>query len=119
MISIIERNIDLANEICLYSKLCYDRNLVGAAGGNLSVRTAQKDSFLITASGVSLRGVTVGNLVAVDINGNILEAPRGLRPSKETGFHLAVFSAKPEINAVVHVHPAYATAFATAQNPFL
>jgi len=114
---VIKENNVLAEELSRYSRLCYDRRLVGAAGGNLSLRFPGKDEFLVTASGVPLRDVTPQNLVAVDGRGNVLENPAGLKPSKEIPFHLAVFAERPMVNAVVHVHPAYTTIFAVKRKP--
>lgn len=109
--SIIADNRALTEEFCRYSRLCYDRHLVGAAGGNLSVRIPRKDEFIVTASGVSLRDVKPENLVVVDGYGKIIESPSRLKPSKEINFHLAIYRAKPGVNAVIHVHPTYATVF--------
>lgn len=114
---IITENNALAEELSRFSRLCYDRRLVGAAGGNLSLRIPQKDEFLVTASGVSLRDVAPQNLVAVDCGGNMLESPAGLKPSKEINFHLAIFAERPAVNAVIHVHPAYTTIFAVKRKP--
>ena len=36
--SILNEHRALADELVRYSRLCYDRHLVGAAGGNLSAR---------------------------------------------------------------------------------
>ncbi len=102
----------LADQLVCYSRLCYDRHLVGAAGGNLSARVPGRDAFIVTATGVSLRDVTRENLLAVDPQGKVLEGPEGARPSKETGFHLAVYQVRHDVGAIIHVHPAYATVFA-------
>lgn len=67
----------------------------------------------MTASGVALRDVDLGNLAAVDIDGRVLEAPAGRKPSKEIGFHLEVLRRRPAANAVIHVHPAYVIALAS------
>ena len=64
----------LADELVRYSRLCYDRHLVGAAGGNLSARIPGRDAFLVTATGVSLRDVARENLLAIDCQGKVLEA---------------------------------------------
>ena len=103
----------IAEELVRYSRLCYERHLVGAAGGNLSVRVPGRDAFIVTATGVSLRDVTLQNLVVIDREGKVLEGPAGSRPSKESGFHLAVFETRADVGAVIHVHPAYATTFST------
>src|SRR5579863_4141922 len=107
----------LADELVRYSRLCYDRHLVGAAGGNLSVKIPGKDAFIVTATGVSLRDVAPANLLAIDPSGKMLESPSGAKPSKETNFHLAVYKARPEVGAVIHVHPTYATVFALNSEP--
>lgn len=112
---LIADNIKLAEELTRYSRLCYDRMLVGACGGNLSVRVPDRDVFLVTAGGVSLRDVAPENIVAVDAAGAMVEGPEGMRPSKETGFHLAIYAAKPQVNAVVHVHPPFTTAYTCEQ----
>ena len=101
-----------SEELAGYARLCYQRRLVGAAGGNLSVRLPAGDGYLVTASGVSLRDVSPSNLVAVDPAGKKIDGPNDLRPSKEISFHLSVYEGRPAANAVIHVHPPYATAFA-------
>jgi L-fuculose-phosphate aldolase len=109
--SLIQSNSQLVDELCNYSKLCYERGLVGAAGGNLSVRLLDKTLFLVTASGVSLRDMSPSHIIVVDENGLIIEGQSGMRPSKESGLHIAIYRAKPKVNAVIHVHPTYATVF--------
>ncbi len=101
----------LTNALVRYGKLCYDRGLVGAAGGNVSARLPGRDLFVVSASGVALRDLSVETLVVVDGAGKTVEGAPGLRPSKETGFHLSIFRARPAAQAVVHVHPPYAVLF--------
>ena len=108
---ILSENKIRAEELSRYSRLCYERGLVGAAGGNLSVRATGQDAFLVTASGVSLRDVSPENIVVINGEGKILDGPAGLRPSKEIGFHVAIYLERPEVRAVIHVHPPFATAF--------
>jgi L-fuculose-phosphate aldolase len=102
----------VAGELVRFSRLCYDRHLVGAAGGNLSARIPGSDAFLVTATGVSLRDVALENLLVIDSSGKVLEGPEGARPSKETSFHLAIYEVRPDVSAIIHVHPTYATVFA-------
>ena len=100
---------ELKIEIAKYSNLSYERNLVGAAGGNISMR--KKDLYLITAGGRSLRDVTAEDILVVDENGKIIEGKEGLKPSKETSLHINVYKFRPGIDSVVHVHPSYSTAY--------
>ena len=110
--SIVEDNRTLAEELSRYARLCYDRGLVGATGGNLSARVPGRDLFLVTASGVSLRDVAPANLVVIDDLGQEVEVPEGLLASKEIQFHLAIFKLRPQVHAVIHLHPPHATAYA-------
>lgn len=96
-------------DIIKYSRLAYSRRLVSAAGGNVSARCGE--NVLITGSNVSLREVSADTLLFCDMDGNVLEGNGALRPSKETLFHLSVYASRPEVNAVLHTHPCYATAF--------
>ena len=100
---------DLKKEISKYSNLSYCRGLVGAAGGNISVR--YENLFLITAGGRSLRDVTEEDIIIVDEKGNIIEGKVGLKPSKETSLHISVYKNKNDIDSVIHVHPPYCTAY--------
>ncbi len=110
--SILNDQRAIAEQLVRYSRLSYDRHLVGAAGGNLSARIPGTQNFMVTATGVSLRDVTLENLLAIGSEGKVLEGPDGAKPSKETSFHLAVYEERPDVCAIVHVHPAYATVFA-------
>jgi kynurenine formamidase/ribulose-5-phosphate 4-epimerase/fuculose-1-phosphate aldolase len=109
--SVVNEFGQLADDLVHFSRLCYDRHLVGAAGGNLSLRLPGCNAFFVTAGGVSLRDVARENIVVVDGGGKLLPGSPATKPSKETGFHLAVYEARPEVCAVIHVHPPYATVF--------
>lgn len=96
-------------EVCVQA---WQRRLVAGAGGNVSLRIPGTDLCLITSTGVALADVTPADILMMDIQGGIIDAPVGRRPSKETGFHLAAYRLRPTVGAVVHVHPPHATAFA-------
>lgn len=68
------------------------------------------DTVLITPTGISLEEIYPEVSVLVDLEGNILES-LGHKGSKETGFHLSAYKLRPDVQAVVHVHPYYSTAF--------
>ena len=95
--------------IAYYSKLCYDRNLVDAAGGNISMRAG--DSILVTPGGYSLRNILPECLLTVAFDGRIIDNPLELKASKETEIHLSIYRKRPEVTSIIHVHSAYATAF--------
>ena len=65
--------------------------------GNVSVR--YKDGMLITPTGMPYHLMKPENIVYVDNHGKHEE---NKLPSSEWQFHLAVYRARPEANAVVH-----------------
>jgi L-fuculose-phosphate aldolase len=107
----------LREEVSDFSKRSFHRGLVGGTGGNISVRVSDRNQVLITASGVSLGDVEPESNLLVNLEGVILENPLGLIPSKETSFHLAAYRLRPDVGAIVHVHPPYATAYSNKERP--
>lgn len=92
-------------EIIKVSTFLYEKNLVSAAGGNVSERT--EGGILITGSNVSLREVHPNDLVLCSLQNEIIDARPKLRPSKETKFHLGIYKTRPSIKCIIHAHPCY------------
>lgn len=84
-----------------------DLGLSQGTSGNISVRV--DGGFLVTPSGIPAEDLAPDDLVAMDFDGRY-EHP--LAPSSEWRFHRDILAARPEIGAVVHAHPPYATGFA-------
>ena len=94
----------------------YAQGLAISSDGNLSVRLGER--VWITPSGLCKGRVAGEELVCVDLAGRLLQAGRGgLRPSSETPMHLEVYRQRPDVAAVVHAHPPYATALTIAGIP--
>jgi ribulose-5-phosphate 4-epimerase/fuculose-1-phosphate aldolase len=102
---------ELCQQVVAYARRAYARPLVGGTGGNFSARLAGQ-RMLVTATGLSLGDTDVGNLVTVDLTTNNWQARDGLRPSKEYLYHADLLRMRADVNAIVHVHPPYATAYA-------
>jgi ribulose-5-phosphate 4-epimerase/fuculose-1-phosphate aldolase len=96
------------DELIQASRELYNRKLIHAAGGNTSVRDG--DVVRITQTGAELGKLTPEKIVTVDLEGKVLE---GSGPSKEMDMHLAMYRARSNAQAVVHVHPTYAIAYST------
>src|SRR3982074_543092 len=80
--------------------------------GNVSVRL-KGERLLITCSGISKRDIEDSCLLIVSLEGQVLEG-RG-RPFSELDLHLAAYRARPEVDAVLHAHPPFATAYGLAE----
>jgi L-fuculose-phosphate aldolase len=80
--------------------------------GNVSARSREVQGFVITPSGMDYATLNAEDMVVVDYNRQVLEGR--FKPSAETPLHLAVYLARSDVNAIVHVHSPFATAFAVA-----
>lgn len=107
----------LRREISKYSKRAYDRGLIRGTGGNLSIRIPGNETVLVTPTDVSLGDVKPEENILVNLDGEVIESPSGLNPSKETSFHLRAYRIRPDVQALVHLHPPYATAYADEGKP--
>ena len=103
----------LRETLCQICALLYDRGYVVGHDGNVSARVGSRQ-VLITPSGVSKGRITPDMLVLIDLDGNILEAKDGYRPSSETKMHLCCYKEREDVKSVVHAHPPTATGFAVA-----
>jgi L-fuculose-phosphate aldolase len=101
----------LRREIVEIGLRLYDRGLIVAAEGNISVRLAD-NRILVTPAGLCKGRMAAEDLVVVDTAGTKLQGERS--PSSELPMHLTAFAIRPDIGACVHAHPPYATAFAVS-----
>jgi len=92
----------------------HSRGWVANHDGNVSARIG-RDRFLITPSAASKAEVDEASLIVVDGSGQLVEGMR--KPPGETALHLAAYRARPDVSAVLHAHPPYATAFGAARAP--
>jgi L-fuculose-phosphate aldolase len=51
------------------------------------------------------RKIMPEHICVVDLQGNILYTPPGLKPSGETGMHLRFYQKREDVVAVMHAHP--------------
>jgi len=106
--------------ICNIGSLCYQRNYIAGADGNISARLGD-GSLLITPAGAMKGFLEPHQLSHIDLSGQVLDG--GPRPSSEVGIHLVAYAERPEMRAVVHAHPPHAVAMTIAgvdlQAPFI
>jgi L-fuculose-phosphate aldolase len=100
------------NELLEVCRLVYDRWLTNAGGSNFSGRISA-DSVLLTSTGNAKRTrlrMSPDDLLHVRLDGTVLEGHGDLSSSWPT--HQGLYRAFPEIGAIIHAHPLYATVFA-------
>ena len=101
----------LRDELLRFSKLCYERHLLVALDGNLSARLSD-ELVLCTRAGCHKGLLADDDLVVVDRAGKLVRG--GGRPTSEMAMHLCCYDSRPDIQAVIHAHPPYATSFAVS-----
>lgn len=103
---------DLRLAILECGRICYERGFVTSTDGNISLRV-DETHLLITPSGVSKGRMHPDDLLLLDLSGNVIRSSRRL-PSSETPMHLEVYTRRPDVRAVIHAHPPFATALTLA-----
>ena len=112
----MQNEFELKKLMCEIGRRVYNRGMVAANDGNFSVKLNDNE-FLCTPTGVSKGFMTPEYICKVDAKGNVLQANGNFRPSSEIKMHMRVYEKRPDVNAVVHAHPSYATSFDIAGIP--
>jgi ribulose-5-phosphate 4-epimerase/fuculose-1-phosphate aldolase len=105
---------DLRDQLAHVGYDVVQAGLVCGSGGNLSARIPDEDAIWITAAGSWLDRLSRTTFTAVRVSdgapttvGNVpaqQTAPR-IEPTSELALHLALYRARPDVNAIVHLHP--------------
>lgn len=101
---------ELKREVCEANRSLPARGLVTMTSGNVSGRDPATNLVAIKPSGVSFEDLTAEAMVVVDLAGRVIEGR--YRPSVDAISHLVIYRGMPQVNAVIHTHSNYATAFA-------
>lgn len=90
------------------------RGLVQASGGNLSARVPGTDTFVVTT-----RGTWLDALAETDFATGSVEHGIGAEqhPSIEWKLHQATYAARPDIGAIVHLHPQHVLLVTALEEP--
>ncbi len=110
---------DLRTAIVEAGQIAYTQGLLCASDGNLSIRLPD-GNILITPSGVGKGRLSPEDLLVIDPDGRMLKpaADASLRATSELPMHLEVYRRRPDVRAVLHAHPPYATALTAVYDHF-
>lgn len=107
---------EIRKQMCDIGMRVYNRGMVASNDGNFSMKIGPNE-ILCTPTGVSKGFMTPNMICKVDLEGNVLQTDGVHRPSSEIKMHLRVYKCRPDVNAVVHAHPMFATAHAIVGIP--
>jgi L-fuculose-phosphate aldolase len=97
---------DLIAQLADVGRTAVAQGLVLASGGNLSARLPGSDEFVVTGTGTYLDRLDASAFSVVRLDGQV----RGgnPNPSSEWRLHQRSYLVRPDVNAVIHLHPQYA-----------
>jgi L-fuculose-phosphate aldolase len=110
-IATMEDLIKNAKQDLLYwAKRLYQKGMSPGTSGNISLRVPQ--GVLISSTNVCLNDMGEEDVVLIDLDGNVLDGSK--KPSSEKFLHTEIYELRDDINAVIHSHCPYITAFSVA-----
>jgi ribulose-5-phosphate 4-epimerase/fuculose-1-phosphate aldolase len=101
---------DLRDQLAHVGYDVVQAGLVCGSGGNLSARIPDEDACWVTASGAWLDRLSRTTFVPVQVSDGspatigTLPVARP-EPTSELALHLATYRTRPDVNAIVHLHP--------------
>ncbi|BAL85317.1 putative aldolase [Actinoplanes missouriensis 431] len=101
---------DLRDQLAHVGYDVVQAGLVCGSGGNLSARIPDEDALWVTASGSWLDRLSRNTFAPVRISDGEpamvgTTPPPRIEPTSELALHLALYRARPDVNAVIHLHP--------------
>ena len=104
---------ELKQEVFKANLRLKQEGLVTLTWGNVSMIDREKGIVVIKPSGVPYEDMKASDMVAVNLNGEVVEGT--LKPSSDTPTHIELYKAFPNIKSVVHTHSTFAVGFAQAK----
>ena len=105
---------ELKRQLCEYGRRAYDKGLVAANDGNLSVRL-DENQVLCTPTLQCKGFLKPEDICTVDLDGKHIAGKK--RPTSEIRLHLEVYRRRSDVYSVIHTHPPHVTAFAVCGKP--
>jgi ribulose-5-phosphate 4-epimerase/fuculose-1-phosphate aldolase len=103
---------DLRDQLAEVGAAVVRAGLVVGSGGNLSARLPGSDACWVTGAGTWLDRLARPSFVPVRISdgrilpaGDASSAGPAAYPSSEVALHLATYRARPDVTAIIHLHP--------------
>ena len=105
--------VRLRREVAAAARELVRRDLTRGTSGNVSVRAGR--GMLITCSALDYDRMRPADVVDMTLAGVPKRGSR--KPSTEWRMHAGIYEARPDVAAIVHAHPPYATTLACLGKP--
>lgn len=104
----------IKNELIKYGDIIDEKGFSPGTSGNISFRF--EDKIIITASGSSNGNLAYEDFVIIDSDGELVDAGvANKKASSEKMLHVEIYKKRPDIKAIIHVHPPFLSSFAAAR----
>ena len=114
---------ELREKVVLSCRMIGSRGVSKGSFGHVSARLpGSENTILIKSKGPdeeALEFTTDRDIITLDLDGRVLEAPTGLQAPAETAMHLAIYRARPEIMSVIHSHPLWVVVLTACDKPLI
>jgi ribulose-5-phosphate 4-epimerase/fuculose-1-phosphate aldolase len=113
---------ELRDKVVLACRMIGTRGVSKGSFGHVSARIPGTDRVLIKSKGPeeeALEFTTAKDVIVIDLQGRVVEAPAGLTAPAETAMHLAVLRARPEVMSVIHSHPIWVVVLTASEKPLV
>jgi ribulose-5-phosphate 4-epimerase/fuculose-1-phosphate aldolase len=96
---------DLRDQLAHAGYSVVSAGLVVGSGGNLSARVPGADTIWVTGAGTWLDRLTRPDFCQVRLGDGAVVGDGTTPPTTELPLHLATYRARPDVAAVIHLHP--------------
>jgi L-fuculose-phosphate aldolase len=97
---------ELLEQLAEVGRMAVGSGLALASGGNLSARLPGSEEFVVTGAGTWLDRLVAADFSVMTLGGELVGGAE--RPSSEWKLHQRTYRVRPDVHAVVHLHPQYA-----------
>jgi L-ribulose-5-phosphate 4-epimerase len=112
MINMNLTQLDVNKQIVNIGMQLKKKKLIVGTWGNISSRIPDSNIIAITPSGRNYLDLTPNDIVLVNNQGRVIEGK--YKPSSETQVHLSIYRERSDVQAIIHTHSIFASAFAVA-----
>jgi len=106
---------ELRSKVLETANLLPKYGLVWMAGGTICARDPQTSYVVVTPSGMPYENLTPEDMIVTDMEMKLVEGEH--RPSVALNLWTGFLRARHDLNAIVHTHSPYATAFSVVNRP--
>lgn len=114
----VEACAALEIEVATCTRLLHQEGILDYSG-HVSARIPGTAEFLIQPVDDSRATLAPDRLLRMDLEGVVRAGGPGLRPPIEFWLHAEIYRQRPDVGAIVHAHPEYATLFTLVEGAVL